>query len=97
LKNKYPSNIIIVLLGVGTEKCLDDIVNNTCVFADYIVMIQSKHFKSCIEYDLNIKLSNNYRLKLLDLPELTPYKERIKDGTIYERLEWVLSKIGLVN
>lgn len=94
MKNKYPSNIIIVLLGVGIEKCLDDIVNNSCILADYIVMIQSKHFKSCIEYDLNLKIPNNHRLKLLDLPELTPCKEKIKDGTIYKKLEWILSDKG---
>jgi folylpolyglutamate synthase/dihydropteroate synthase len=92
LRDKCPLNKLVVLLGIGMEKCLDDIINEVIRLADNIIVIQSKHFKSCTEIELNIMLNkNNTNNKNINVLNIEPHKNRIIEGTVSQRLEYIIS------
>mmetsp|Transcript_17563 Transcript_17563/g.15836 ORF Transcript_17563/g.15836 Transcript_17563/m.15836 type:complete len:495 (+) Transcript_17563:13-1497(+) len=98
LKEIYKNHEIIVLFGAGMEKCVDDMLKAVLHYPDQVVMIQSKHFRSVSEEDLINKckllpIVNNVIVRGIDSRtdiDFPKPKQKTNDGTISERLKWIL-------
>ncbi len=86
LRTKYPGREITVLFGAGLEKQLDDMLSQLQSSADSIVFLQSKHFKSASEQELETA-SKKAGFSLPISPLYSPPKDKIDGGTVYHRLQ----------
>lgn len=83
IKQKFSDKHILLLFGAGMEKCLDDMLVEIFRFADSILMVQSKHFKSVSEKQL-LDMSTNYSMEKIIQPSFP-------DNSLKARLDWAIS------
>lgn len=103
LKMKYHDKRVVLLFGAGYEKCVKDMIKPINDFADLVIMVQSKHFKSIPEIelmDMFVKFTasekKRYPLILRDnlvADEFSDFRgpyNRKEFGTIDDRLRWAI-------
>ena len=88
VKELYPNDAIVSLVGIGAEKCVQDMVHKILEDSDVVFMVQSKHFRSMTEAELCEFVSSDKRGKVMNYTERI--RERQVTGTIAERLLWCL-------
>jgi folylpolyglutamate synthase/dihydropteroate synthase len=89
LKSKYPGRKIRVLFGAGMEKHLGEMLQHVVSYADNVLMVQSRHFKSLGESDLVESVPMERRSCLVKEGQPTPMA-RQPDGTVALRLRWAM-------
>ena len=91
LKAKYPGRKIRVLFGAGMEKHLGEMLQHVVSYADNVLMVQSRHFKSLGESDLVESVPMESRSCLVNEGQGQPAPmARQPDGTVALRLRWAM-------
>ena len=93
LRQLYSNCEILVLLGVGSEKCVKDIIEPVVKYSDHILAVQSKHFKAMAELQL-VELIQSFdqgdsRLNLSSR-DFQSYQARLSTGSVASRLDEAL-------
>lgn len=95
---EYENAFIIAVFGAGQEKCVNDMITVLEQSADYVLFVQSSHFKALSERELTeifIKLDEKLEHKLLHNAiscSLQPPLDRKLTGTVCERLQWIIDE-----
>ena len=56
VKQQFPGYKVLTLFGGGMEKCLDDMLREVGARSDYVMFVQSRHFKAVPEVELEEQL-----------------------------------------
>ncbi len=99
----YHNAVLFVLFGAGSEKCVGDMIKVVIDVPDYIVLVQSTHFKSLSEVELETMMrdissteipSSSIKSKLMSdlFLEIEKAQDRKPDGTVKSRLQWFLDQ-----